>query len=262
MQFTGDETIRCGARVRTCPTDRGGCGYRYTKADRELWACPRCGTDRHCQVPVPKEGDRCRAHNHKGQTVLGFANPSTKHGLASKDLPTRLRAQYEASLADPELLSHRSSIALLEARRAELVSRLDSGGGEENIRKVMQGYKDLSDSRNKVDAAINAGSSERLATSLDELRQRVDDLGATIRAASFDYGIWHDLMDVEEQIRRSKDAERRRLVDMQVMLAPERGLLPIGGLLEILRRRIQDPMPPAKELLASIARDIRETYGT
>ena len=42
---------------------------------------------------------------HGGTTPRGLALPQTRTGRFSKDLPTRLLANYQAAPADPEMLA-------------------------------------------------------------------------------------------------------------------------------------------------------------
>src|SRR3954451_14863589 len=64
---------------------------------------------------------------HGGKVPRGRALPQTKHGRYSKDLPTRLLATYSAAQADTELLSLRDDVALLDARLADVLARVDTG---------------------------------------------------------------------------------------------------------------------------------------
>lgn len=261
MDMTSPDVDRCGALVRTCPVKRGGCGYRYTKDDKGLEACPHCGTDRHCTVPVGAPGRRCNVHGGKSQLIIGAASPSFKTGLYSKDLPTRLAAQYQAAMDDPELLGLRSGIALLEVRLGELLTRVDVGGGEAELRKVATEFRAVQAARSKIQGAILARNVDRMAEALDELGNCVDKLGAAIDQAQQDYGIWHDIQDVLQDQRALKDSERRRLVDMQTMMSPESGLSFIGTLEALLKKNINIiPEPYATKFLRAVAKDFRETF--
>ncbi len=83
----------------------------------------RAGTA--CQGPRVRGRARCRMHG--GASLVGPASPSWRTGKYSKVLPTRLRAAHIAALNDPGLLQCRDDIAVLDARLAELVGRLDGG---------------------------------------------------------------------------------------------------------------------------------------
>lgn len=262
MNMTDPNVARCGMRLKTCPVKRGGCGYRYSKEEYDLWACPACGFDRHCQTPVGAEGDRCRVHGGPSQRMTGIQAPALKTGLYSRDLPTRLAAQHATAMADPDLLAMRSGIALLEVRLGELLTRVDIGGGEAQLRKVDSEFKALTEARDKVDAAIAVRNTDKMAEALAELSVCVNKVRDAIEQARQDYGIWHDVQDVLENQRRLKDSERKRLVDMQVMMAPDRAALFVGALEGILKKNASIlPQPLATEYLRAVASDIRATFG-
>lgn len=65
------------------------------------------------------ENGRCRMHG--GGNPKGFAHPNTVTGRYSKHLPTRAIAEFQQALHDPELLSLRNDIALIDVRLNELV---------------------------------------------------------------------------------------------------------------------------------------------
>src|SRR5512137_3225662 len=66
-------------------------------------------------------------HWHGGRSPRGLAHPSTRTGRFSKDLPTRMLANYQAALADPEMLALSEELAVVTAREADLIARVDTG---------------------------------------------------------------------------------------------------------------------------------------
>ncbi len=67
----------------------------------------------------------CRMHG--GKSLSGFASPSYRTGKWSADLPSRLAGRYQDAASDPELLSLRNSIALIESFIGDELKRLDTG---------------------------------------------------------------------------------------------------------------------------------------
>jgi hypothetical protein len=61
---------------------------------------------------------------HGGRSPRGLASLLTKTGRYSRDLPTRVAARYEAALADPQLLSVRDDIALLQAAITDVMAEI------------------------------------------------------------------------------------------------------------------------------------------
>lgn len=68
---------------------------------------------------------RCRMHG--GATPAGVALPHFRTGRRSRDLPARLAARYQEARSDPQLLELREGIALVDARIADLLARVDAG---------------------------------------------------------------------------------------------------------------------------------------
>src|SRR5262249_44606649 len=84
-----------------------------------------CGAKKRDGTPCqarPYPNGRCRVHG--GATPGGFASANFKHGKYSRFLPRGLTDAYEAALRDPELLSLREDVALLESRIVELLKRI------------------------------------------------------------------------------------------------------------------------------------------
>jgi hypothetical protein len=79
--------------------------------------------------PLPATGNHrtLRLLHPRRPLPRGLAHPATTHGRFSKDLPTRLVAQYRASLDDPEILALREEMALLTARETDFLQRVQSG---------------------------------------------------------------------------------------------------------------------------------------
>lgn len=69
---------------------------------------------------APMTNGRCNLHG--GKTPNGIALPQTKTGRYSKYLPTELLDNYQAALADSELLSVRDEIALVDAKIGQILA--------------------------------------------------------------------------------------------------------------------------------------------
>lgn len=91
---------------------------------------------RQCTATSKRSGERCKGravngsevcYMHGGKTPKGAASPHFKTGKYSKALPQRMIAAYEAAASDPELLDLKQSVALIDARLLDLLSRVDSG---------------------------------------------------------------------------------------------------------------------------------------
>src|SRR5918992_3542816 len=64
---------------------------------------------------------------HGGKSLVGPAVNTYRSGRHSRYLPVRMAAKYQEAEHDPELLSLRDQIALVDARLADLLARVDTG---------------------------------------------------------------------------------------------------------------------------------------
>src|SRR5262249_52499599 len=89
-----------------------------------------------CRAKSKRSQERCKrwatpgrevCRMHGGRTLIGLAAPRLKTGRYSKFLPIRLAADYERAAHDPELLSLRHELAVVEARIIDLLGRVDTG---------------------------------------------------------------------------------------------------------------------------------------
>ena len=153
--------------------------------------------------------------------------PSFTHGRYSKYIPARLQGRYEEALADPDLISLRDEIALVDTRISELVSGMDTADSRELWEAVGVAYMSLTAARkvkkwDRVDVGLKT---------LGNLVQR----GANIWQA------WQEIEGVVDQRRKLVEGERRRLVDLQQYVTAERVLLLFTVVANVITRRIDDP---------------------
>src|SRR5579863_9488305 len=89
--------------------------------------------DRQCAAHSKRSGSRCRKWAMRGHTVCrnhgalsprGVASPAFKTGRYSRSLPARLVGRYQEAVADPELLSLRDDLALIDSRTSALLQRV------------------------------------------------------------------------------------------------------------------------------------------
>jgi hypothetical protein len=74
---------------------------------------------------APMQNGLC--YMHGGATPSGMALPQTTTGRYSKHLPTRMGERYQQALADSELLAMREEVAVIDARLADVLGRVDTG---------------------------------------------------------------------------------------------------------------------------------------
>jgi hypothetical protein len=119
-----------------------------------------------------------------------------------------MRDDYDRAIADEELMSLRSEIAVLDARITDLLTRADSG---ESGRL----WRHLSAQMRAVDAARDPGAVEREMTRLQKL----------IHEGSADSALWDEIREAVLTRERLVRSERRRLVEARLVIPLEQAQL-------------------------------------
>ncbi len=191
----------------------------------KTWStCPECSSDqlrvmcgakarsgKPCRANRESGSNRCRLHG--GKSLVGPAAPSFKSGQRSELLPERYRLAYERSLADPNQLRGGKDVALLDARRAELLSRLSTGESREAWRTLQKLLREL---RDQV-------KGEKATKLLDAAYELVEE-------ALADEATWGQIGEVLDQRRRTVDVEVKRVkaerdyIPMETMMAMVYGI--------------------------------------
>jgi hypothetical protein len=197
MDGPGNDRPRCGARTRT-----GG-------------TCPT--------APV-RGRTRCRMHG--GKSLMGSDHPNFTTGLRSRMLPTRLLAKYEQAMADPELLSIRGDVALLDTLLNDKLAAWAADEAGPNwtdvyaqIVHVNENFQTWEWTRAKVEleqlmAVVNQRRTE--GELLDQIRSLVD------------------------QRARLAGQEHRRMLDLNQVLTVEQVIVLASAVASIVRDVVPD----------------------
>ncbi len=183
-----------------------------------------------------------RCKNCGGNNLSGIAHSNYRGRGYSKDIPSRLMAQYEASLNDPKLLTLRSELALCDAKISELLQSLKSAEactGTE-IPAVALG-KALRRSKAAVQKGMGPGA---FLNVLDTLESLVKDVISSTR-------LWEEMGTWIDRRQRLTDSEIRHMIQSQTMISVQEMTVLVGGILRVLRDRIDD-----RKLLGLIAEDV------
>jgi hypothetical protein len=210
---------RCACMTETVADKKKWSGYngdRPPKTTGSLEPIPgRCGTKlkftgtgpenppKYCKNWPSKElgGDRCRFCGG-GRKNQGIANGRFKDGSQSRYLPKRMLADYEEAIADPNLISLRSDIAVVRARTNDLLKRVDSGEAGQIWRSLQDSYQDFKTARSAADPV--------------KMQESLELLGTLIERGAADSKIWFEVISTIEQGRKLIDSELKRLQALQV----------------------------------------------
>ena len=198
-----------------------------------------------CQAKAKSTGEQCKRRAvagklvstvHGGLTPGGIASASYKHGRYSKYLPARLAGRYEEAAADPDLLVLRQDIALVDARLADLLKRVDKGESGHLWRDLKVTWEKLEAATDDKDARTEA---------LRMIRE-------LIKRGASDSATWSEIHGTIDQRRKLVESERKRLVEMQQVITAERAMVMLSVILDIIKTHVTD-----RNTLASISEEIR-----
>ena len=183
-----------------------------------------------CLAKSKQRQDRCLKWPIRGKRVCyhhggapGSGRPPT-HGRYSQLLPSHLADRYRQSLADPDFLSLRDEIALLDARIGELVGELMGGGGE---------WAAVETGLDRVRIAVSTNDVQLMASALAAIQAQVT-AGAKVQA------IWGAVVPLLEQRRKLAETERRRIVDAQQMVTLEQMMALLAVVRDAINTHITD----------------------
>lgn len=180
-------------------------------------------TGKPCIQPVSPGSNRCRFHG--GKAPKGIASPHYQGKGYSKHLPMRLREAYAIVRDDPGILEFNESIALVESRVVDLLSRVDTGESGQIWKELRDAWRAFTQSGDDNEARKDA----------------IRTLGVLIQRGHADAAIWGDLITTIENSRRLKDSERKRRMDAHTTVTAEQAMGFATALAEVVRKYVRDP---------------------
>jgi hypothetical protein len=172
---------------------------------------------RRCRDTAVMENGRCRRHG--GATPRGLASSSLKTGRYSMDLPTRVAARYERAMADPELLSVRDDIALLQGAITDVLAEVKEAEASPDLDSIL-------------------GSVEKICR---EWQGELDALKELISGKRSQKSAMRDVRELIKEKSQLVAQENRLLADRQQMITVEQFMLGMRALGAAVRRLVDDP---------------------
>lgn len=219
-----------GDLMERCPTCDGPVASTNGKK-RAVCGAKTKGNGKPCRKR-PMANGRCR--NHGGKTPKGIASPHHIHGRYSKYGPKVLRDRSAEFLSDPDILSLHANLALTDARLADTLQKLETGGGLDALTRL----------RALVDKVRVATTEQEKATALGEMFTTIEAAGGTAE-------LLHALDRLTEQRRKLVETEVRRQTSDQTSITLDRAFGFIDLLLDIVARHVKE-----RQVLAAIVEEV------
>lgn len=171
-----------------------------------VWVHPEPGYQHGRCKMIKSDGQRCKQPVRAGWTVCSYHGAGTADtpagrpptsGRYSKHLPTRYIQDFEELIQDPNLLSLRTEMALLDVRMGELLQRLDTTDSAAAWNRVAVATSMLA-------KMVSDGDLGGVADVVGLLRDAVDN-------HRDDSETWREIVMFIDQRRRVADVERRRI---------------------------------------------------
>jgi len=212
---------------------------------------------RYCMKYPVAGRERCRLHGGKSLRGLDVLRGASLSKYRGADLPAQLAERFLAAMDDPQLMSLSQDIGLVSARLAELVGRFPTKESAEAWAVVGGLELRLNQAIPKVVAALEAGAAQAkpldpdqllddpdepkpYAALLNELQSIDTELRGAVDLADAERGIWRELFEAQEQLRRLNDTERRREEALQTIVTARQGTAFFGAILATIVEEITD----------------------
>lgn len=179
-----------------------------------------------CQVTaVSPVNGRCRMHG--GTIKRGVMNPKLKTGRYSLDLPTQVAARYESALSDPNLLSVRDDIALLQAAIADVMNEIKVAESRPDYDAILESVEEIAGNWAAWDwTRMNAEMAKLRGLIVNKQSQR---------------GAMREIRDLIKEKADLISRENRMLVDREQMITVEQFLMAMRAMGAAVRRLVDDP---------------------
>lgn len=178
---------------------------------------------------------------HGGKSLLGPGSPHYRTGAYSKFLPSRMAADFNAALHDPELVSLRKEIATVDARIIDVLKRVDTGEAGVIWQAAQAAMA-------RFDREWGKKDGHGMEVALGEMRR-------LMTQGSSDWATWRVVVaELIESKRKLVDSEQRRISLTHESLTIDRAMLLLSTIVQILQRHISD-----RAILGAIAADIQAT---
>ena len=253
----------CTSNLKTCPIDRGGCGYRYKEGDAK-WqddgSCPICSFSRRCTRYRVIGSTVCQIHGIGSirQGRIGGENGHKTTDLRRAFLPKQMAQTYEHAMNDPNLRRFDRNLALQESMIVDSIKRINTGESGEAWKELSKELPDFIDTLRSLSRdyqfayttiATEGMTPERrqsLETAITGLVNTISGstpeyLMSIIKKGRYAWAARNEALAWEEQQRKTKESDMRQLKDLKAMVAIDQFIRFTEAVAVTIEKRIDDP---------------------
>lgn len=199
-----------------------------------------CGAKRRngevCRM-APMANGRCRLHG--GNAARGLAAGRFVDGSRSKYLPARMIPRFQEAMADGDLINMTEDLALLEARMADVLKRVDSG-------ETSAIWTDLR-------LAWGMLRQAQMAEDQTAAAQALGQLGRLIYRGASDAAAWREVGELIERRRKVIETEQKRRIAAGRLISIEQAMLVVVAIQEAVKAHVND-RPTLARISESVSR--------
>jgi hypothetical protein len=186
-----------------------------------------------------------RCYRHGGPSRGGLAHPNYQGKGYSKLLPINLRGSFERSLTDPDALSMRRELALLDTRQEMLLGQLSEGGALGAMARLRKLEADFTAAEASTESQPVRAA--KMGTALHAIR---------LLARSFaDDTTWAELDRVIARRQAVVESERRRAIEARQVVRADEAMVFATDLAMVVKTAVESTAPAdmAKLILQRIS---------
>jgi hypothetical protein len=201
-----------------------------------------------CAQPAMENG-RCRIHG--GKSLKGMGHPNFKHGNVSKYLPQRLVPNFEEALEDPEIVSTRKELAVVDAMLLDMYSRMDTG-------ECGAAWRDLTTVHQEIMYHVQRQNGPAISKNLKTMQ-------AVIERGSNEIMFIEEIGRLMDRRTRLAESERKRMVEMKQMISNDRLMVIAAKVVDAIRRILVRYIKDEKiqqRALSDIAGEVGSIFNT
>lgn len=226
---------RNGATRRLCGRPTVQCRHcTHHRRGHSPAGCAECPKAKPCQKFEAKPCDKppmrgregCRLHG--GRSLIGPAHPGFIDGRHGKYLPKNLGQRYADALKDPQLVSVRAELALLDIRVGELLGSIGKTGSVAVLGQIKGKMREFRAAGARGKAGVRAAR-----VSLQQLEDLIE---RGVSAAT----TWDELRETIDLRRKLAEAEGRREKDSSQTISIQQAVLMMALLVKKVGEHVTD----------------------